>query len=367
MSTEQSPSRGTGERRIGLVFCLLVPGMLLGGCGEEASDPNAAIRSVRTQVVEIIKWNQAGTAVGEIKPRYETDISFRIGGKLAQRLVDVGTVVEKDKAVARLDSTNEETARKITESDVSAATAEREDARRNEGRQRELLQRGFTTQVSFDAAERRLRQAEAKLEAAELARKDASDRLGYTVLRSDVDGVVTAVGAQPGQVVAPGQVIVRIARTDAKEAEFKVSERTLRSVPPNPVVEVILVSDPKVKAMGHVREVATTADPVTRTFAVRLALDDPPEAMRFGATVQGRVIWQEAMVARLPSAALSRSDNAPAVWVFDPQKSTVELRPVQVLRYDTDEVLVIAGLKNGERVVVAGVQKLWPGMRVRLP
>jgi membrane fusion protein, multidrug efflux system len=286
---------------------------------------------------------------------------------LLSRHVDVGAIVSKGTLVAQLDSANAKTAIGITESDVASATAEHDDAQRHEGRQRELLQRGFTTQANFDTAERRFKQAVARFESAELALKDAKDRLGYTELRSEADGVVTAVGAEPGQVVATGQPIVRIARTDAKEAEFKVSERTLRRVPSNPVIEVSLVSDPKIKATGHVREVATTADPVTRTFAVRIALDDPPEAMRFGTTVQGRVVWEEERVVRLPSSALFRSEKEPAVWVFDAQKSTVDLRTVKVLRYETDEFLVVDGLQNGERVVTAGVQKLWPGMRVRLP
>jgi len=365
MSTAQPILRPNKQNGIRCVLSVLI--LSMGACSEEVPDTSAPIRPVQTQIVEITKWSQAGTAVGEIKPRYESDISFRVVGKLAERLVDVGSIVQKNTIVARLDSTNEETARKIAESDISAATAERDDARRNEGRQRDLLQRGISTQVNYDAAERRVKQAEARLEAAELAVKNAIDRLGYTVLRSDVDGLVTAIGAQPGQVVAAGQIVVRIARTDAKEAEFKVSERTLRSVPPNPVVEVSLVSDPAVKATGFVREVATTADPVTRTYAVRIALDSPPGLMRFGATVQGRIVWEEEQVVRLPSSALFHSDKDLAVWVFDPEKSTVNLRPIKVLQYHNDEILVVNGLANGERVVIAGVQKLWPGMRVRLP
>jgi RND family efflux transporter MFP subunit len=364
MHTAWLVSRPNGRN---VVLCAL--GLLLGSTnafGEEAV--TAPIRPVRTQVVEFKQESEARTAVGEIKPRYESDIAFRISGKIVERSVDVGTVVRKDAIVAQLDKTNEETALRVAESDVAGASAGRDEARRDMARQRDLLPRGVTTQVAYDAAERRLKQAEARFDAAEGARKNAADRLSYAVLRSDVDGVVTTVGAQPGQVVGAGQMVVRIARTDAKEAEFKVPERAIRELPPNPVVEVSLLGDANVKATGHVREVATTADPVTRTFAVRISLTDPPEAMRFGATVQGRVIvWQEDHVARLPSSALFRSDEAPAVWVFDPKESTVKLRPVKVLRYETNDIFIADGLADGERVVTAGVQKLWPGMRVRLP
>ena len=204
------------------------------------------------------------------------------------------------------------------------------------------------------------------MKSAQLARKNAEERLGYTQLASDQAGVVTAVGAAAGQVVAAGQMIVRVARVDAMEAEFQVAEKTLRSVPADAAIEVNLLGDAAIKATGHVREVATTADPVTRTYAVRVALDNPPQEMRFGATVQGRVVLEEKQVVELPLSALFEKDKAPAVWVFDAQNTTVELRPVKLLRYEADKVLITDGLRAGERVVTAGVQKLWPGMKVRL-
>jgi RND family efflux transporter MFP subunit len=340
---------------------------LLAGCREESTSTTAPIRPVRTQLVEIIEWKQADTAIGEIKPRYESDIGFRIAGKLAARAVDVGTVLERGSLIAKLDNTNERTAIRIAEADIRAARAEVDDATSQEARQRELLRRGIAAQVNYEAAERRLKTASAKLESAELVRKDAIERLGYTELRSDETCVVTAVGAQAGQVVAAGQMVARIARTDAKEAEFKVAERVLRSVPRDSVVEVSLLSDPTIKAFGHVREVATTADPVTRTFAVRVGLESPPPAMRFGATVRGRVVLEEQRVVRLPLSALFQFDDSPAVWVFDPSTSTVNPRRLSVLRYEADGVLVVDGLASGERVVVVGVHKLWPGMKVRLP
>jgi RND family efflux transporter MFP subunit len=359
----ESALRRTG---LGLALPGIVVCALLAACQEKEQAAEPAIRPVRTQVVAITDAKNPGSAVGEIKPRYETNIGFRLPGKLAARLVDVGQTVAKGEIIARLDSTNEQTAVSIAEADVKAAQAEQSDATGQEQRQRELLQRGITSQVNYDAAARRLKTAQAKLEAAQLARSDAIEKLGYTDLRSDDAGVVTAVGAQAGQVVATGQMVVRVARTDEKEAEFKVAERVLRSTPLDVVVLVSLLGDPNIKAMGKVREVATTADPITRTFPVRVSLTDPPEAMRFGATVQGRIVLEDKKIVQLPSSALFQSDNRPAVWVFDPASSTVKLRPVTILRYEVDHVLVSDGLQNGERVVTAGVQKLFPGMKVRL-
>jgi RND family efflux transporter MFP subunit len=353
--------------KIGPILGPLLLGALLGSCNQETPVTASPIRPVRTQVVEITEWKNPGTAIGEIKPRYEADIGFRIAGKMAARTVDIGSVLEKGTAIASIDSTNEKNAVAIAETDVKGAQAELADATAQERRQRELLQHGYATQASYDSVERRLKLATARLESTELSRKDAIERLSYTELHSDEAGVVTAVGAQPGQIVAAGQMVVHVARTGVKEAEFKVSERVLRSVPPDTSIEVTLLSDPKVKVLGHLREVGTTADPVTRTFAVRISLSDPPEAMRFGATVQGQVILNETGIIQLPSSALFRSDNRPSVWVFDPLSSSVNLRPVTVLRYEEDRVLLTEGLSSGERVVTAGVQKLFPGMKVRLP
>ena len=349
-----------------LPFYGLALAMLLAACNQDAASISAPIRPVRTQRVEIIEWKQASSAIGEIKPRYESDLGFRIAGKVVARPVDVGTVIRRGTLAASLDSTNEQTTIRIAETDIAAMRAEMEDAAAQESRQRELLRRGITTQVNYDAADRRLKTAKARLESAELARKDATERLGYTELKFDTDGVVTAVGVQVGQVVAPGQMVVRVARTDAKEAEFKVAERTLRSVPRDALVEVALLSDSGIKALGHLREVATTADPVTRTFAVRISLENPPELMRFGATVRGSVVLEEKRVVQLPSSALFEFKSSPAVWVFDPSSSTVNPRNLTVLRYEADQVLVTDGLASGEYVVTSGVHKLWPGMKARL-
>lgn len=372
-STAQRSCRRGDERaassfgpRVWLVLAGLAGVLLLSGCNEDAPKASAPVRPVRTQVVSITEWRATETGIGEIKPRYESDLGFRIGGKLARRLVDVGMMVEKSGIVARLDDTNEETAVNIAQSDIIAAKAELDDASAQEQRQHVLLKNGFTTRAAYDNVLRQMKLAQAKFESAQLAKKNAEERLSYTQLASDQAGVVTAVGAEAGQVVAAGQMIVRIARLDAMEAEFQVAEKTLRSVPADAAIEVNLLGDPSIKASGHVREVATTADPVTRTYAVRVALDHPPAELRFGATVQGRVVLQEKKVVELPLSSLFEKNKGPAVWVFDPHTKTVELRPVKLLRYEADKVLITDGLKAGERVVTAGVQKLWPGMKVRL-
>jgi len=338
---------------------------LLAACSSEAPPPSPP-RPVKTQLIELAPVSDIGSVTGEIKARTETDMGFRIGGRVRDRPVDVGTITARDEVLARLDDTNEHNAVRIAEAQLTSVKAELQDAEGNETRQRELLQRGFTTQVNYDSASRRLKMAQANVASAEVSLKDAQERLGYTVLHADEAGVVTAVGAQPGQVVASGQMIVRLARTGEKEAVFNVAEQIFRAVPRDPPIEVALLSDPTVTANGKVREVAPSADPVTRTFTVRIALEDPPMQMRLGSAVVGRVVLEAQKVATVPPAALFKDGDEPAVWLFDQAASTVGLRKVTVLRYENDRVLISGGVGNGDRVVVAGVQRLRPGMKVRL-
>jgi RND family efflux transporter MFP subunit len=193
----------------------------------------------------------------------------------------------------------------------------------------------------------------------------ARENLGYTELHSEVDGIVTAVYAEAGQVVAAGQHVLRVAEPLEREAVFDVPEVAFRLVPHDPEVEVTLVADPAVKVVGRVRYIAPQADPTTRTYAVRVSLPNAPPEMRLGATVTGRVELPAQNVVGLPGSAFFEKDGKPAVWVFDPGNGTVQLRPVTV-RFDPDRVLLSGGVEKGDMVVTAGTHLLRPGEQVRL-
>jgi RND family efflux transporter MFP subunit len=196
--------------------------------------------------------------------------------------------------------------------------------------------------------------------------KAAHDLVSFTELKADATGVVTATGAEAGEVIQAGQMVVRLARQGGRDAVFDVPAQVLRSAPSDPVITVNLAEDPTVAARGRVREVAPQADPVTRTFEVKVGLADPPEAMRLGATVTGRLTMDAVPVIEVPASALTQADRQPAVWVVDPKSKTVALRNVDVLRFDPAKVAVSRGLDAGEIVVTAGVQALHPGQTVRL-
>ena len=172
--------------------------------------------------------------------------------------------------------------------------------------------------------------------------------------------------AEPGEVVQAGQLIIRIARKDGRDAVFDVPGQVLRLAPTDPLITVSLTDDPAVTAIGRVREVSPQADPVTRTFEVKVGLTDPPVAMRLGATVMGRMQLDAAPTIEIPASALTEFDRRPAVWIVDPAKLTVSLRNVEVLRHNPATVAISDGLEIGDIVVTAGVQALHPGQKIRL-
>jgi RND family efflux transporter MFP subunit len=239
-------------------------------------------------------------------------------------------------------------------------------ARNTFDRQSTLLQRGFTTKALFDDAERALRMAQAQVDDAQAQLHIAEDRLSFTELKANVSGSITARGAEAGEVVQPGQMIFQVARHDGRDAVFDVPAQVIRSAPPNPEITVTLTDDPSATARGRVRQVDPQADPVTRTFGVRVSLLDPPSAMRLGTTVTGRMQLESAPGVTIPASALTNIDRQPAVWIVDPSTSTVSLRNVDVRRFDPGSVVLSDGLDGGEIVVTAGVQALHPGQKVRL-
>jgi membrane fusion protein, multidrug efflux system len=169
-----------------------------------------------------------------------------------------------------------------------------------------------------------------------------------------------------GEVVQPGQMVFQVARKERWDAVFDVPAQVIRSAPPDPTIIVTLTDDPAVTAKGRVRQVDPQADPVTRTFKVRVSVSDPPSAMRLGATVTGRMDMESATGISVPASALTTIDREPALWIVDPASLTVTLRPVEVLRFDPATVVISQGLDGGEIVVTAGVQALHPGQKVRL-
>ncbi|MBF0347194.1 MAG: efflux RND transporter periplasmic adaptor subunit [Magnetococcales bacterium] len=341
-------------------------GILLTGCKEEQAALEPEIRPVRAIVAHKETWSELPSQVGEIRSRSESDLGFRIAGKLIDRQVGLGDEVRKGEILARLDEQDERNRQAAAQAELAAAQASLVQTEAEEQRQSKLLTDGYATRTRYDAALQARDAARAAVRAAEAKLRLARDHLGYAVLRAPSDGVISAVGAEVGQVMATGQMVVRLADLERKDAVFTLAESAVLRLPKDIDVEVHLLDAPEVTAHGRIEQTAPNADPVTHTYTVKVGLTNPPDAMRLGMSVLGRVRMEGQQVISLPASALFEKDGGAAVWVVDPKSGTVDLVQVELTRNDPDRILVASGLDEGAVVVTAGVQRLWPGLKVRL-
>jgi RND family efflux transporter MFP subunit len=330
----------------------------------EAAAPEA--RPVRTVTVERREAGVPVTLTGRIEAEDEVTLAFRISGRLLESDGKLGDRVQPGQVVARLEPQNELNALRTAQANLAAAQGQYTQARNHFERQDTLLKQGWTTRANHEQAQQALRTAQSQVDATQAQLKVAHDLVSFTELKADAPGVLTATGPGAGEVVQAGQMIVRLARKDGRDAVFDVPAQLIRSAPSDPQITVSLTDDPAVTARGRVREVAPQANPVTRTFEVKVGLTDPPPAMRLGATVNGRMEMEAVPVIEIPATALTKFNRQPAVWIVDPSSRTVSMRNVDVLRFGQATVAVSQGLDTGEIVVTAGVQALHPGQKVRL-
>ncbi len=341
--------------------------LLLAACGPAEEAAPEPIRPVRVVTVETQAGGETVSLAGQIHAQDEVSLSFRTGGRMIARPVNVGDRVVAGQIIGRLDPETARNAMETARANLAAAMGLLTQTRNDYQRQQTLLERGFTTRVRYDQALQAMQSAQAQVDATEAQLSTAQEQLTYTELVADSGGIVTAVGAESGEVVPAGRMIVQLARENGRDAVFDVPARLIQASPPDPEVTVALTTDGSVRATGRVREVAPQADPVTRTFRVRVGLSEPPEAMRLGSTVNGSIRLGAPPGIAIPASALTSSDRRPAVWIVDPDTSTVSLQAIEVQRYDLAQVVVAQGLEPGDIVVTAGVQVLRPGQQIRLP
>src|SRR5499427_5998857 len=351
-------------RQAGLI--ILIAPTLLTACQREAGTAAPVARPVRTIAVGKSEAGKQLVFTGRIEAEDEVSLSFRIGGRLLENNGKLGDLVQPGQVVARLESQNEVNGLRQAQAALAAAQGQLVQARNQFERQQTLFGQGWTTNVNFDQAKQVYQTAQSQVDATEAQLKIAHDLVGFTELKADAPGVLTATGPAAGEVVQPGQSIVRLARKDGRDAIFDIPAQVLRTAPSDPEISVSLTDDPAVTARGRIREVAPQANPATRTFEVKVGLTDPPPAMRLGATVTGRMETEAVPIIEIPAAALTRANERPAVWIVDPSNGVVSARNVDVLRFDQATLAIAGGLDTGEVIVTAGVQALHPGQKVRL-
>jgi RND family efflux transporter MFP subunit len=347
------------------IFAAALIAMAGAGCDRKPS-PTAQPRPVRIVTVERRAEGETVSLTGQVQAKDEANLAFRIGGRILDRPANLGDVLKPGQLVALLDPKDQQDSLRTAQANLASAEASLTEARLTFGRQQELLKDGWTPRARFDEAQQALLTAQAQVDAGQAQLQSAQNQLSYTALFADAAGAVTAKGAEPGEVVKSGQMIVELARQGGRDAVFDVPEQLIRTGPRDPVVQLALTNDPNVKATGRVRETAPQADANTRTYQVKVGIIDPPEAMRLGSTVIGSIKLAAPAGVEIPATALTEANERPAVWVVDAQSQTVSLRNVDVLRYDPGEVVISQGLETGEVVVTAGAQVLRPGQKVRL-
>ncbi len=347
-------------------FLLAAITFVLVSCKPDTKVEAPEIRPVRTVTATKGEAGETVVLTGHIQAEDEPALAFRIGGRMIERPVNVGDRVEAGQVLAKLDPENELNALRSAEAALVAAQGQLTYARGDFERQRQLLANGHTPRARFDQSQKALQNAQSQVDNTEAQLQIARDRVSWTTLTADAAGTVTARGAEPGEVVQAGQMIVRLARQGGRDAVFEVPAQLLRSAPSDLEITVRLTDDPSVAASGRVRQVAAQADPVTRTFEVKVGLSDPPEAMRLGATVTGSLKLASEPVIAIPATALTELNRQPAVWIVDPKNLTVSMRNVELLRHDPGTVVIAQGLDSGDIVVTAGIQALHPGQKVRL-
>jgi len=354
--------------KTGTMACALASALILlsvAGCGQSAP-PAPLIRPVLTTVIRYGTSGEPVTLSGQIQAQNQANLAFRIGGRLIERRVSLGDTVAPGQLIARIESQDAKNSLASAEAELAAAQAALVQTRNNEQRYRSLVATGVVSRSQYDDAQQQFAAAQSRVTAATASVQTARDNVSYTELHSTVAGSVTAKGAEPGEVVQAGQMIVQVAQKGGKDAVFNVPAALMRQSPKAPTVTVALADDPAISTLGHVREISPQADPTTGTYLVKVGLDSPPDTMRLGATVVGSVTLSPEPVVSVPGTSVIQLEGKPAVWVVDPGSRKVTARQVNVIRYDASAVVISSGLKDGDIVVTAGVHALRPGQQVKL-
>ncbi|HWN79332.1 MAG TPA: efflux RND transporter periplasmic adaptor subunit [Bradyrhizobium sp.] len=337
----------------------------LGACNELAAEKVAPSRPVLVATVHYEAELPERSFVGTIKPRIETDMGFRVPGKVAKRLVEVGQTVDIGQPLATLDEVDLKLQAEQADAELHAATGVLAQAAAAEQRAKDLRAKGWTTDAQMDQAKAAADEARARLNRAQRSVELTNNSLSYATLVADTRGVVTATLIDAGQVVASGQTAIRVARFAEKEAVVAIPE-TLLGRAKDGVATVTLWSEPNKKYAAKLREIAPAADPATRTYLAKFSLPDAGENVSLGMTAT-LILADPATerVARLPLSALYSQGGSPSLYIVD-GSGDVTLKPVAVKSYESNDVVISGGVEEDAKVVALGVQKLDPTQKVRV-
>lgn len=351
--------------RAALIFLLVA---VVAGCKDEAKVQDEVVRPVKVAVIGAAAAGHRLTYSGVVRPRIESALGFRVPGKIVARTVNVGDRVEVGQVIARLDDTDLKLAENSAKAIVAGARTRRDVANDNLDRAKALLPKAIIARAIYDTRRNELDAAAAALDSAEAQLRQAANAVEYAALRVDNAGIVTAVAAEPGQVVSAGQSVIMLAHAGEMEIAVAVPEQDAGYLKIGQPAKITLWAGPRMSIAGRIREIAGQADAASRTYSVRITADAPPRTMGLGMTASVAIrIGDQAAPIVVPLTAVTEGDGSPVVFVVDPANKAVRKTPVVVGGMVEDGVSIAEGLHVGELVVSAGVQFLRDGMRVRLP
>ena len=325
------------------------------------------VRAVKVLTVGLDAMQSGAEYAGEVRSRVESRLGFRVGGKLLRRHVEMGQHVKAGELLAQLDPQDFKLAADGARAQLAAATTNRDLALADAKRYKDLREQNFISAAELERRDTALKAAQAQVDQAQAQLAALGNQTAYANLVADVAGVVTSVDAEPGQVLAAGTPILRIAQDGPRDGVFAVPEDKVGKLKVGSQVLVQAWAEQK-SASASVREVAASADPVTRTFTVKVGLNGP-ETWPLGSTV---TIAPKALdrsgpsVIKLPTSALQHDGEKAAVWVLEKATMTVRLQPIAITTADGNEVVVSQGLEPGMQVVSVGVHVLNPGQKVTI-
>ena len=347
-----------------------IPALLCAVLSAACAKPEAVVEAPRPVLTQTVVPGAAATRdvySGEIRARHETDVAFRVPGKLVARLVDAGARVRRGQVLARLDPEDARLAHQGAQAQLASAEGDFALARSELDRHADLLAKKFISQSAFDVKQNAFNAARARVEQARSQAAITQNQAGYTTLVADSDGIVMATAAEAGQVLTAGMPVLRLAHAGEREVVINAPENQVARFKPGQAVAISLWAEPGTVFPGRVREVAGGADAVTRTYTVRVSALDPPESAQLGMTATVLVTSAvDPEMVLLPLSALARQGDGAAVWVVEPSSKRVRLRAVTIGQYREDGVTVVGGLSAGDVVVTAGVHKLRADQVVRL-
>jgi RND family efflux transporter MFP subunit len=338
--------------------------LVLAGCEANTAPAPTALRPVQVQRVAFADADTKREFVGVVRARYETDLGFRVAGKIVTRVVNVGDRVQVGDVVARLDPEDLKLQVQSAEAELAAATSNLAQASSDFERYSKLKTNGWASIADYDRKKAASDEAQGRLDRARRALDLARNQLGYAELKADADGVITATLAEAGQVVAIGQAVARLAHRGEKEALVALPETWLAEARTSKA-SVRLWADRDRSFAAHLRELSPQADQATRTYAARFTIEQADDAVAFGMTATVTLTQAtDARVARLPLAAILNRGTGPSVYLVDASGALVR-RPVTVASFTEDAALVTSGIGDGDKIVTLGVQKLEAGLKVR--